>query len=1002
LPPEVFDRRREVSDSAVSGYADDDDPSDAPEGRAISEQDHPSGKPAPATDGDAGQGADPRAERPAATDESTPSTDARPEDAPTETEPPSAPSAGIPAPADEEPEPPAQADGSDDSWDYLGEYAPEPEPAESEHEPEPAEPEHAEAEPPEPAQAESAEKAAEEPEPAEAEPVGQPERDEPEPADAEFAEGAAGGPEQDEPEPADAESAEAAQAEDAESAESEPEAAQAEDAESAESEPEAAESGPEAAESGPETAESGPETAEPEPTEPAELEAAELEPAQAEDAESAAVEPEPAEAEPAEPEPAEEWAGATEPTYEAAEEFADETEDVEIPPEPPEAYVPEPEPEQPASAPPAAASHRRASAWDVRQRTIPVRSAPDADPVADEGVDEYVEVLDGPLDPVEIATSERCIVLPAGYHDARQSLERFGMVFLHGELRTGRRTAAVTLLRNRFPDRITALPPGTDLGRLRPDRPRQGYLITQPAPTTMATLNALARSLRASQSWLVATVDTETGPPADYRYAVEIGRPSAYRVIERHAARYGGGLSEYAIDTGARTVLSTGSPPEEAVAVAAHLAGRPGRLPHTAVDEHAHHAALSFLGDYPEETEQALLLALAAFDGEEEEEVAAAAERLERLMLRAESRPGASLIGQPRSHRLTALGAVRDGSRVRYERPLQARDILDAVWREHERARRLLLDWLASTPARRDLHLRAARTAGWLVTRTAAPEALEPLTDWATSGIPRQRVMAAEALATVAEHTDLAAEASAMLRRWVRSNEQTRLAAAVAFGGRYGRARLTGSLADLRSLALAADDAEQRAAVADAVWALLAAPASENRYRTYTDRATAGDLLDGLHGWLSDESSVVREIGERCLAALVRAGEPVLGGSARGPSVDPIRLVSDSELAARLAELLATAAERAGGERTVGVALASWASRAARDKELAQRFARLAQAIEWTGEGREVLRLRWILARVRYAYSPGPPKTFSEASGRSVRTSPRTTETAARPEDHRG
>ncbi|MFF5126380.1 hypothetical protein ACFY41_05485 [Streptomyces syringium] len=156
-----------------------------------------------------------------------------------------------------------------------------------------------------------------------------------------------------------------------------------------------------------------------------------------------------------------------------------------------------------------------------------------------------------------------------------------------------------------------------------------------------------------------------------------------------------------------------------------------------------------------------------------------------------------------RKERLTTIGAHRASPEVctastysylsepvAFTRHLQGRAVLEYVWREHRDAGDLLMEWLQQAPAGQGRADRAGFILGQLAQWSSGHQALQPIEDLAASARPGDWRMAARALGAASAHPVLASMIKVRLRDWSRgASESRRCVVALTCATEFGLAR---------------------------------------------------------------------------------------------------------------------------------------------------------------------------------------------------------------------
>ncbi|MFB6815091.1 hypothetical protein ACFCV8_11130 [Streptomyces sp. NPDC056347] len=466
-------------------------------------------------------------------------------------------------------------------------------------------------------------------------------------------------------------------------------------------------------------------------------------------------------------------------------------------------------------------------------------------------------VREGPIPDVEREAAAHGFARPDWFEAALAKLKQ-GPLFLAGRPGTGRRTAALNLLRESCgaDAPLRALDGVTELDRWKPtDASARGYLIdglfpSRPLspvmlrnvrellkkahacmvivlPDDTALLHRLERDLHIS-----ATVCSPPSPSLVFGSRFEAVVPDQWerdRLLSALADRH---------DLG--ELLVPELVPAEVVELVTALVEADGdpealgdlglRLSYRAEREVPE--LIKSLCDQPESL--AFLLATSVYEGLDQQIVRNEADRLTKLagdrltaVLPGTDADGAAKPDRPNPkfvfrHSLTellhAVRAVRQDREIRAEgayshsveavafiRHRQAEAVLRHVWREYGQLSELLVEWLRDVPRSSGLAGPAGRAMGRVASWGGGHNALVHLRELARSDRATSRLVVANALGVAAEDPVLVAEIRYRLHRWSTATDfRLRTTVAHACGEEFGLARPDLALRLLQNLFRAA------------------------------------------------------------------------------------------------------------------------------------------------------------------------------------------------------
>ncbi|WP_457030847.1 hypothetical protein [Kitasatospora sp. P5_F3] len=461
-----------------------------------------------------------------------------------------------------------------------------------------------------------------------------------------------------------------------------------------------------------------------------------------------------------------------------------------------------------------------------------------------------VEAHEGPISAAEILDAGTGFAEPDWFPTALKELDT-GLLFLHGEPGTGRRTAALNLLRRHSGGSLDlrALDSDEDLSTWRPIDPEaRGYLVHGLLPTTplkpgvITNLQSLLLAARARMVIVlprdperirslvrdlhVTPVHGQPPPPrAVFDACLKAAVPDGHRRSELLEGLQQAGLEALlapelvpAQVTELVSAISTGESPE-----IGDLRARLSFLAEGEVPD-----LLATLRDDPDGL--AFLLAVSVFEGLDHRIVR---EEATRLLTLADGRltmmlpaggdgehKGEQAVPNPKfvfrrslDDTLRSVRAecapveIRASSGysysvepVRFTRHRQAEAVLRHVWRQYGELSGLLTDWMEAIPHREpELAEPVGRVVGSAAGWGGGRRALGHILQLASSDRPHSRSIAAFALGIAAQDPVLAGEIKYRLRRWSTDGSwQRRWTVALVCGTDFGTSRPDLALSLLR------------------------------------------------------------------------------------------------------------------------------------------------------------------------------------------------------------
>ncbi|MGI5472016.1 hypothetical protein [Streptomyces sp. CA-132043] len=538
-----------------------------------------------------------------------------------------------------------------------------------------------------------------------------------------------------------------------------------------------------------------------------------------------------------------------------------------------------------------------------------------------------VEAHEGPISAEEILEAETGFAVPDWFPEALKKLDS-GLLFLVGEPGTGRRTAALNLLRRHSDSTaLSAVDSDANLATWRPDgKGTRGYLVDGLHPEYLERAGAVG-SLRARLSdagaRMVIVLSGDQGLMRRIEHALHLSpvrcTPPPPRAV--FDARFQAAVPDPAERRRLLVGLEPGLldellvpklvPAEVAELVTAVVSTADGK---TGADDIR--SRLSFLADdeVPELLRQivddadglAFLLAACVFEGLDHRVVQEEAERLLELadgrlssaLPPADDDGGGRGDGQsvprpnprfvfrrsldsllrtvraepgPQEIR-SASGYIYAVEPVRFTRHRQAEAVLKHVWRQYGQLSGLLTDWMGGVRADRDMTQPVGRVMGMAARWGGGRRALWHIRELAKSDRMTSRAIAAYALGMAAEDPVLAGEVKHYLGQWSHGNNwQLRSTVAHACGTDFGASRPDQAMKLLRYVPRRSpDDKHERIvdrAVRTAVRQLFATGSQATVFR-YLAGWTEGEGADAelAFGTFADLLSDTRWFHEQLLA----------------------------------------------------------------------------------------------------------------------------------------
>lgn len=309
---------------------------------------------------------------------------------------------------------------------------------------------------------------------------------------------------------------------------------------------------------------------------------------------------------------------------------------------------------------------------------------------------------------------ESWFVEPEGFDDARRALATDRIVFLRGEARRGRRTAAIQLLHEhrRYDDLIVQLPTQPD----RPDRPTLDSRDIAPEDRLLLDLTSVdddrlamlqdelltfVPAVQEQRAVLVVVLRAGVAVRAALGRPVDLGRPDGGEVLRAHLTALGVKTSGAELSPVLGDVLGRGSMTDLAdLAVLIDEAGRRSPSAHSetwlkealaARDDRSQDVAAR-VAQHSESGLRAFLLAAAMFEGRPADDVFTA----QQLLLQALGVKPRHEFEQPdRVHRLHQAGVEESGdTRIWFTKLNDARIVRRHFWDNFPGLRDPFRDWV--------------------------------------------------------------------------------------------------------------------------------------------------------------------------------------------------------------------------------------------------------------------------------------------------------------------
>ncbi|MFI1825665.1 hypothetical protein ACH41E_04310 [Streptomyces sp. NPDC020412] len=462
-------------------------------------------------------------------------------------------------------------------------------------------------------------------------------------------------------------------------------------------------------------------------------------------------------------------------------------------------------------------------------------------PMEDSASQRAARVHEGPVPESEVAAAAFGFAEPAWFVTAREKLDG-RVLFLAGRPGSGRRTAALNLLRQHCGDGapLQALDSVTELDRWQPSEPSvRGYLVdglfpTRPlGPGVLGHVRSLLKKAgacmvvvlpddtallrRLEQDLHVSPTICEPPPPSwvfDSRFAAEVpDQQERERLIAAVDEQVLGELLAPELVPAEVVELVT------AIVAAGGDASLVGDLGER-LSFRAEQEAPELIARLRDESDAlAFLLAACVYEGLDHRIVKEEADRLLELSdgrlaavlpvtdpegSRSEERPNPQFVfRRSMTDLLDAVGASRQMPRipgrgayahsvepVSFVRHRQAETVLRHVWREYSQVSDLLVRWLSEVSHENELTLPAGRVMGKAASWGGGRRALRHIGTLAASERMTSQMIAAHALGIAAEDPQLVGEVRYRLHNWSQAvSPCLRITTAYACAAEFGLAR---------------------------------------------------------------------------------------------------------------------------------------------------------------------------------------------------------------------
>ncbi|RSN58719.1 hypothetical protein DMH01_22070 [Amycolatopsis sp. WAC 04182] len=510
-------------------------------------------------------------------------------------------------------------------------------------------------------------------------------------------------------------------------------------------------------------------------------------------------------------------------------------------------------------------------------------------------------LVDGPVPDAMVKEAIKAFCHPGGYQNALRVLRDRRVLVLCGRS-TGRTLAGVRMLIDLNLDalqQLDPLRPLNDLATLRKPTVPTGYLWDDITTKdwadglTWRTLFSLERFLRESGSFLVIAFGAEdVRDPNVKAYLAEIVAPDTADVAKAHLKARGipeiqhaGLLGQVELDR----ALPDYSRPSRGAEVARQLhEAAQGHYDIEEVKENLYRRQDEDVKSWFEKNKdlqiRALAISIAFFEDCPYNTIAAASKELEEVLKNPENREiwpyrPPNLFWESRGDRLRRAQAKPrpadelmpvDPEPIIFSRPDWGERLLLYVWKEHERIRPIIQDWLAGV-SRSILipgatgHDQSMTRFGTLLAKAAERQVMDWVINWAYDGSESLQSLAAMTLRGMSANSSYVRVIKNFLHAWCNPRTQLscRMTAAIALGGEFGRSQPEFALLRLRRLTKNATP-ELGIEIGKTISSLLAEPNNRSL------------VLSTLPVWILEGGATSRQIALRCaLTALSLNGRTI-------------------------------------------------------------------------------------------------------------------------------
>jgi hypothetical protein len=459
----------------------------------------------------------------------------------------------------------------------------------------------------------------------------------------------------------------------------------------------------------------------------------------------------------------------------------------------------------------------------------------------------YTEVVAGQILIEDLQKVNSVYVKPPLYASAREILSQGHMLILWGQAHWGKWTTALQLLTDLNTQRILEIKPDIEFEALYSieTETKRGYIIDTLAPESAEAintygLNRISRNFKSKNSYLIITIDNRVQLPKTTlgnSLVVWDRLPDYMRVLEKH-------LSWYLIDKEQINRVLELSRSQDVKQLLDNKIISPGELDRLAellikvvrseldlddalarFEARALQKIESWFETHTELEKRTFMISLAILNGASYQSVIKADENLQSLITsklsEGENASNNDLFGVTRSQRVKEILAhFEQGFEetefgrspvelLFFDNPTFQPAILQHIWREYDRLRKFLVDWLKDLifNANYNVRARVAAAVGELSKYNFGYIKEEILFPWANHQNVHARAAAAFALGIPVWEGEFAPQVLGLLHHWstLRNNWRLSWTAAAAYGGLVGLRYPDTALRDLYNIAKAED-----------------------------------------------------------------------------------------------------------------------------------------------------------------------------------------------------